>query len=170
VGTILAERGIDVVYGGGRVGLMGALADAALAAGGKVYGVIPEALKLREIAHDDVTELAVVPNMHVRKAQMAARSDAFLTLPGGVGTLEEFFEIFSWTTLGLIAKPLGILNINGYFNPLIALIDHAIGAGFMLPYHRDYLVVRDNPRQLIEDLLRFRPPRPGTKWIELQQT
>src|SRR5436190_14717702 len=135
-GRLLAAEGIALVYGGGRVGLMGVVADAALGAGGRVIGVIPQALATKEIAHDGLSELYVVPGMHERKALMATKSSAFLTLPGGIGTFEEFFEILSWAALGLHRKPIGVLNIDGFFDPLIALLDHGIAQRFI---HSDSL-------------------------------
>jgi uncharacterized protein (TIGR00730 family) len=170
VGRTLAKRKIDIVYGGGRVGLMGALADAAIEAGGKVFGIIPDSLMRSEIAHEAITELAVVPDMHTRKAQMHARSDAFLTLPGGIGTFEEIFEIFSWATLGIHKKPIGILNVDGYYNPLIQLLDHAIAEGFIRPQHRDFVVVSDRPDDVIDRLIDFVPPPTGIKWFDLEKT
>ena len=122
LGTILARRGLGLVYGGGRVGLMGVIADAVLNGGGRVVGVIPEALASKEVAHDGLTELHVVADMHQRKALLARRADAFLTLPGGIGTFEEFFETLSWAALALHHKPMGVLNVAGYFDPLLALL------------------------------------------------
>jgi hypothetical protein len=138
-GETLAGRGIAVVYGGGRVGLMGALADAALAAGGEVIGVIPRSLVERELAHDGVTELRVVGTLHERKAVMAELADAFIALPGVLGTLEELSEVTSWAQLGLHAKPIGLLDVAGYWRPLLAWLDHAVAAGFVSPAHRDLL-------------------------------
>lgn len=170
VGSALARAGFGLVYGGGRVGLMGAVADAALAAGGRVLGVIPEPLTLRELAHDGLSELIVVPGMHERKALMNARSDAFLALPGGVGTLEEFFEILTWAVLGLHAKPLGLLNVEGYYDPLLKLLDHAVAERFVRPEHRALVVDSDDPEGLARQIVRHVPPPPGPKWIELDQT
>src|SRR6186997_470126 len=142
VGEGLAERGIGVVYGGGRVGLMGALADAALAAGGEVIGVIPQGLVDRELAHPGLTELRVVETLHERKAEMADLSDAFIALPGGLGTLEELTEVLSWAQLELHAKPVGILDVGGYFAALDAFLDHALAEGFVAERHRR-LLLRD---------------------------
>lgn len=153
VGAELARRGVGLVYGGGRVGLMGAVADAALAAGGEVVGVIPEALMAREVAHFGLTELRVTPGMHERKALMNARSEAFLTLPGGIGTFEEFFEILSWAALGIHQKPIGLLNVEGYFDPLVALLEYGVSEGFASPRFLDPLLVSDNPESLIDNLL-----------------
>jgi uncharacterized protein (TIGR00730 family) len=136
VGRLLAERGIAVVYGGGRVGLMGMVADAAMAAGGEVIGVIPESMMAREVGHTGLTRLHVVPTMHERKALMYDLSDAFLALPGGYGTLDELCETLTWSQLGLHGKPCGLLNVEGYFDPLIAFFDLATREGFVRPSHR----------------------------------
>ena len=144
VGRGLAERGIGVVYGGGRVGLMGAVADAALEAGGEVVGVIPRRLVDRELAHRGLTELVVVDTLHDRKAEMAARSDAFIALPGGLGTLEELAEVTSWAQLQLHAKPIGLLGARDYWDPLLAWVDHAVGEGFIAPAHRALLLEADD--------------------------
>jgi hypothetical protein len=157
VGRLLARRGLGIVYGGGRVGLMGALADAALAAGGQVIGVIPEALAAREVAHRGVSSLHVVGSMHERKALMAAHSDAFLALPGGFGTLEELFEVVTWRQLGFHAKPCGLLNVAGYFDRLIAFLDEAVAAGFVNRPDRAVLIDGDDPEALLERLLELMP-------------
>jgi uncharacterized protein (TIGR00730 family) len=170
VGEALARDGLGLVYGGGRVGLMGVVADAALAAGGRVVGVIPDPLATREIAHDGLTELHVVAGMHERKALMAVKSAAFLALPGGVGTFEELFEIVTWAVLGLHNKPIGLLNVEGYYNPLLAMLDHAVAERFVRPEHLAMLVVSDRPEALTADLLRHAPPSPGPTWIDLDQT
>jgi uncharacterized protein (TIGR00730 family) len=169
VGTALARAGLGLVYGGGRVGLMGTVADAALAAGGRVVGVIPEPLARKEVAHDGLTELIVVPGMHERKALMALRASAFLTLPGGVGTFEEFFEILTWAVLGLHRKPIGLLNVAGYYDPLLALIDHAVVERFVRPEHQALLQVSDDPDALATGLLDRIPPALGPSWIDLDQ-
>ncbi len=135
----LAERGIGIVYGGARVGLMGALADAALAAGGEVIGVIPRALIEREIGHTGLTELRIVESMHERKALMAELADGFVALPGGVGTLEELFEVWTWAQLGLHAKPCALLDTDGFYAPLVAFLDHQVDAGFVRAAHRAML-------------------------------
>jgi uncharacterized protein (TIGR00730 family) len=152
LGRVLADRRLGLVYGGGRVGLMGLVADAALAGGGRVVGVIPEALATKEVAHDGLAELHVVAGMHERKALMAHRSDAFLTLPGGIGTFEEFFETLSWAALGLHHKPMGLLNVAGYFDPLLALLDHAVAERFLRREFLDLLVVSADPAAIIEEL------------------
>jgi uncharacterized protein (TIGR00730 family) len=163
-GRTLAEREIALVYGGGSVGLMGIAADAALAAGGTVVGVIPQFLLDREVGHGGVTELVVVASMHERKSTMAARADAFVALPGGVGTLEELFETWTWTLLGLHAKPCGLLNVAGYFDPLLAFLDRMVAEGFVAAEHRALLQVSDDPAKLL-DLLATVPPAP-VKWVE----
>jgi uncharacterized protein (TIGR00730 family) len=170
LGKALAEGGLGLVYGGGRVGLMGVVADAALAAGGRVVGVIPDPLATKELAHDGLTELHVVPGMHERKALMAAKSDGFLALPGGVGTFEELFEVITWSVLGLHRKPVGLLNVEGYFDPLLAMLDHAVSERFVRPEHLAPLVVSRSPEAIASDLLRHTPPSPGRKWIDLDQT
>jgi uncharacterized protein (TIGR00730 family) len=153
VGRALARRGLGLVYGGGRVGLMGVVAGAVLERGGRVIGVIPEALATREVAHDGLTELHVVADMHERKALMARRAEAFLTLPGGIGTFEEFFETLSWAGLKLHHKPMGLLNVAGYFDPLLTLLDHAVTAGFVRREFLDLLMVSPDPEAIIEDLI-----------------
>jgi uncharacterized protein (TIGR00730 family) len=170
VGVALARNGLGLVYGGGRIGLMGVVADAVLAAGGRAVGVIPEPLATRELAHDGLTELHVVPGMHERKALMAARSAGFIALPGGVGTLEELFEILTWAVLGLHQKPVGLLNVEGYFDPLLAMLDHAVAEQFVRPQHLALLVVSDQPETLTTDLLGHTLPAPVHKWIDLDQT
>jgi uncharacterized protein (TIGR00730 family) len=170
VGRCLAETDTDLVYGGGSVGLMGAVADAALHAGGKVVGIIPEALDRREIAHRGATELIVVPGMHERKALMAARSDSFLALPGGIGTFEEFFEVLSWAVLGLHAKPIGILNVSGYFDPLLKLLDHSVELGFVRAGNLELIRVGTNPEEIVYELLDSPAIRPaGPKWLNPEQ-
>jgi hypothetical protein len=158
VGASLAQRGIELVYGGSAVGLMGAVADGALAAGGRVTGVIPAALVDRELAHKGVTELRVVTTLHERKAAMAELSDAFLALPGGLGTLEELAEVLSWAQLDLHAKPVGALDVAGFFGPLVAYLDHAEREGFIAPGHRDLLLVDDDLDRLLERFATWRPP------------
>jgi uncharacterized protein (TIGR00730 family) len=161
---LLTQNGITIVYGGGSVGLMGILADAALACGGSVIGVIPEHLTAREIAHDRLTELHVVGSMHERKALMMQLSDAFIALPGGLGTLEELFEILTWGQLGLHAKPCGLLNVRGYYDPLVALLDRAVDQRFLRPEHRGMLLVENDVGRLLERLRHFEAPR-VRKWL-----
>jgi uncharacterized protein (TIGR00730 family) len=160
-GKALARQGLGLVYGGGRVGLMGVVADAALAEGGRVVGVIPGPLATRELAHTGLTELHVVAGMHERKAMMARLSAAFLTLPGGIGTFEEFFEILTWAALGLHSKPIGILNVDGYFDPLLATLDQGMSEVFIRPEHVALLRIFDRPETIATDLLpHFPPPLP----------
>ncbi|HWE38100.1 MAG TPA: TIGR00730 family Rossman fold protein [Isosphaeraceae bacterium] len=170
VGRALARDGLGLVYGGGSVGLMGTVADAALAEGGRVVGVIPKALAVKEIAHDGLTELHVVADMHARKALMAARSAAFLTLPGGVGTFEEFFEILSWAILGLHRKPIGLLQVEGYFDPLLALFEHAVLERFIRPENLDLLVVSEDPEELVSRLVSMATPPAPSHWIDADET
>jgi len=148
-----AGRGIRIVYGGASVGLMGAIADAALRAGGDVVGVIPRTLVDREIAHRGVTALHVVDTMHERKAMMAELSDAFVALPGGLGTLEELFEVWTWGMLGLHAKPYALLDVDGYYAPLIRFLDHARDTGFVRPAQRAMLTVDNDPTRLLDTLV-----------------
>lgn len=169
VGRTLAERGIGVVYGGGSVGLMGAVADAALAAGGEVIGVIPRALELRELAHRRLTELVVVGSMHERKARMAELSDAFVALPGGMGTLEELSEVLTWGQLGLHERPCGLLDVGGYYRPLIAFFDAAVEEGFLRPEHRGMVHVEGDVARLLERFEAYRAPR-LEKWIDRESS
>ena len=152
LGRVLAERGVGLVYGGGRVGLMGVVADAVLAGGGEVVGVMPEALVAREIAHPGLTALRVVGSMHERKAVMAAESDAFVALPGGIGTLEELFEVWTWAQLGIHAKPCGVLDVGGYYAPLLAFLDRGVAEGFVRPAQRAALLVDDEPGRMVDRL------------------
>ena len=156
-----------MVYGAGAVGLMGVVADAALAAGGSVVGIIPRALDAREIAHRGLTELIVVETMHERKALMAERSDAFVALPGGVGTLEELIEALTWTQLGIHQKPVGLLDVSGYWAPLEALIDHAVEQHFVRPEHRSDLLSGTDPEDLLDALAAWRPERLD-KWQDAE--
>jgi uncharacterized protein (TIGR00730 family) len=158
MGEALARRRIGLVYGGGGVGLMGILADAALSAGGEVVGVIPEALMGREVAHRGLTDLRVVASMHDRKALMAELSDAFVALPGGFGTLEEFCEALTWAQLGIHRKPCGLLNVAGFFDPLLSFFDHAVRERFVSPDHRSLVVVEEDPERLLDALSRWEPP------------
>ena len=164
-GRELAARGYELVYGGGRVGLMGALADAVLASGGKVIGVIPKVLLAKEVAHGRLTELRVVASMHERKAMMAELADAFVALPGGLGTLEELCEILTWAQLGLHAKPCGLLNVCNYFDELLAFLDHAVSERFLKSDHRALVITADNQGHLLDRLASFRP-QPVEKWID----
>lgn len=164
VGRALAGRGWTLVYGGGRVGLMGTLADAALAAGGKVIGVIPAALVRREVAHQRVTGLEVVGSMHERKARMAELADGFLALPGGIGTLEEWFEAWTWSQLGIHPKPCGLLNVAGYYDPLLAFLDRMTGERFLSSGHRAMAIVDEEIERLLDRLAAYQPP-PVPRWI-----
>ncbi len=166
---LLAERGIGLVYGGGKVGLMGVLADTVLAAGGEVVGVMPQALVDREIGHHGLTELRVVGSMHERKALMADLSDAFVAVPGGIGTLEELIEVYTWSQLGIHEKACGLLNVRGYYDALAAFLDHAVDEGFLRPQHRAVLSVAADPGELLERLAAYEPPT-VRKWLELDQT
>ena len=162
---VLAGRGIGVVYGGARVGLMGVLADTALEAGGEVFGVMPQSLVDREIGHTGLTELHVVASMHERKALMAELSDGFVALPGGAGTLEELIEIYTWSQLGLHAKPMGVLNVNGYYDGLAALLDHAVQEGFLRPEHRAAMHAEPTAEALLERFDGWRPSGKA-KWLD----
>jgi uncharacterized protein (TIGR00730 family) len=157
LGRLLPSHGIELVYGGGNVGLMGALATACLETGGRVIGVIPQMLVDREAAHRGLTELKVVDSMHARKAMMADLSDAFLTLPGGFGTWEEFFEILTWTQLGIQRKPCALLNVNGYYDPLLQMADRAVAEGFVRDTDRALLLAESDPARLLERLTRPSP-------------
>ena len=157
LGRTLAEQGIRLVYGGGHVGLMGAVADAVIQHGGEAHGVITEALQAKEIAHEGLTSLKVVKTMHERKAAMADAADAFIMLPGGFGTFDEFFEVVTWTQLGIHAKPCGILDVAGFFAPLRALLDGAVTAGFVHPAHRDLVLVDEDPARLLDRLAAWTP-------------
>lgn len=155
VGTMLAERGITVVYGGGKVGLMGTVADAAMAAGGEVIGVIPEALVNAEVAHRGLTELHVVPDMHARKALFTTLSDGFITLPGGVGTMDELWEAISWAQLGYHQKPVGLLNVGGFYDQLIGFNRHMIETGFIRPPHANILIARATLSELVDAMAAY---------------
>jgi hypothetical protein len=170
LGELLASRGIDVVYGGGAVGLMGELADAALVAGGKVIGVIPDALVAMEVAHDRLTELHVVRSMHERKALMAELSDAFVALPGGLGTLEELFEVLTWAQLGLHPKPCGLVDVEGFYAPLLACLDHAVVEGFVRPENRALVLDDVDPVRLLSRLSRAHRAGAATGAMGLERT
>jgi uncharacterized protein (TIGR00730 family) len=169
LGRGLAERGLRLVYGGARVGMMGALADAAIGAGGEVTGVIPRQIVDLEVGHDGVADLRIVDSMHERKALMADLADAFVALPGGIGTLEELFEVFTWAHLGLHRKPLGLLDVAGYYAPLEAMLDHAVEQRFLRPGTRAMLVRDDSLDALLERFEAWEPPR-GAKWIDRDAT
>lgn len=149
LGRVLVERGYGLVYGGGNVGLMTVIADRVLELNGHVTGVIPDSLVSKEVAHQGLTELRVVQSMHERKALMAELSDGFIAMPGGIGTMEEFFEVLSWAQLGIHDKPCGLLNVAGYYDPLIQFLDHAVGEDFIKPKHRALLIVESEPVKLL---------------------
>ncbi|MFP4600697.1 MAG: TIGR00730 family Rossman fold protein [Persicimonas sp.] len=169
LGRTLAERGHRLVYGGASVGLMGVVADAALEAGGEAVGVIPGGLNDKERAHTGLTELHVVGSMHERKAMMEDLADAFISLPGGMGSLEEFAEIFTWAQLGLHKKPCGLMNVNGYFEPLVAYFDHTVDEGFLWPEHRRIILVGDSPEDLLDQFADYQPPQ-VKQWIDDDET
>ena len=158
LGALLAEEGIELVYGGASVGIMGELADAVQEGGGHVTGIIPQQLIQKEAAHRGIPDLIVVASMHQRNSQMADLSDGFITLPGGIGTLEGFFEILTWGQLGIHAKPCGILNIAGYFDSLTGFLDHAVAEGFLTEGHRETIMVETDPRALLERMRAYQPP------------
>lgn len=164
LGRRIAEEGLRLVYGGARVGCMGAVADGALEAGGTVIGVLPEALRARELAHPGLSELHIVGSMHERKSLMADLSDGFVALPGGAGTLEEIFEMWTWAQLGHHAKPCAFLNVNGFYGALVGFLDQLVTTGFVRPAHRDMLIVADEPESLIAACRRYAPPQVA-KWI-----
>jgi len=169
LGRHLAAKKIGVVYGGGKVGLMGALANAVLETGGDVIGVIPQALLQKELAHPGLSDLRVVASMHERKALMAELSDAFIALPGGYGTFEEFCEVLTWTQLGLHRKPCGILNVEGYYDRLLSLFDHAVAERFVHPVHRRVIISASDHEVLVENLLECELPAVD-KWIDRSET
>jgi uncharacterized protein (TIGR00730 family) len=169
LGAVLAAGGHSLVYGGASVGLMGAVADAVLAGGGKVLGVLPDFMSGKELAHPGLTELRCVGSMHERKAVMAANADAFVALPGGFGTLDEMFEILTWAQLGLHASPCALLNVDGYYDGLLTFLDHAAGERLLRPEHRAMLLVERDPELLLDRLAAY-TPAPVPKWIEPSQT
>jgi len=164
LGEILAERGLDLVYGGSDVGIMGIVANAVLEHGGEAIGVIPNRLAGKGVAHPQLTKLHVVNTMHERKALMAELSDAFIALPGGIGTIEEFFEAVTWSQLGFHCKPCGLLNVCGYYNHLIAFLDHMVAEYFLKPVHRETVLVHDSPDALLKQLIGYKVPQVD-KWI-----
>ena len=164
MGRLLADRGIELVYGAGNIGLMGVLADAVLQANGRVIGVIPESLLAKEVGHTGLTDLRIVNSMHERKAVMADLSDGFIALPGGFGTFEEFCEIVTWSQLGIHAKPCGLLNVQGYYDPLLELFDHAVSEGFLREENRRLVLDDWDPERLLGRMQRFHAPAID-KWI-----
>jgi uncharacterized protein (TIGR00730 family) len=169
LGRAIAGRGLTLVYGGGHVGLMGVVADAALGAGGRVVGVIPEALEAKELAHRSLTDLRVVGSMHERKALMSELADGFIALPGGIGTLEEWFEVWTWSQLGIQRKPCGLLNAAGYYDHLLAFLDHVTAERFLAPDHRAMVLVDDDATRLLDRLAGYRPPQ-TEKWLDRSET
>jgi uncharacterized protein (TIGR00730 family) len=166
-GRALVAADLELVYGGGKVGLMGVIADEVMARGGRAIGVIPELLVDKEVGHNGLSELHIVPDMHHRKKMMADLSDAFVALPGGAGTLEELFEVYTWAQLGYHHKPVAVLNVNGFYNPLIALLQHTIDEGFMRQTYFDLLQVDSDPVTLIGKLEHYRPTTKD-KWSEMR--
>lgn len=165
LGQAIAQRGLKLVYGGGAVGLMGIVANAAMAAGGEVIGIIPQSLLDAEVGHKGLTRLEVVDGMHARKARMAELSDAFIALPGGLGTLEELFEVWTWGQLGYHAKPLGLLDVNGFYEKLGGFLDHVVEEGFVRPQHRAMLQLAQQPDELLDAMDSFVAPV-VPKWVD----
>ena len=164
LGRLLAKREVELVYGGGNIGLMGVLADTVLAAGGRVIGVIPESLMAREVGHAGLTEMHIVKSMHERKSLMSDLSDGFIAMPGGFGTFEEFCEVVTWSQLGIQSKPCGLLNIAGYYDSLLSLFDHAVSQGFLRAENRRLVLDDREPEGLLEKMADFEPV-PADKWI-----
>jgi uncharacterized protein (TIGR00730 family) len=169
IGRALTRRGLGLVYGGGHIGLMGVVADSVLAEDGEVIGVIPKALLAKESAHQGLTELRVVGSMHERKALMAELADAFVALPGGYGTFEEFCEVLTWAQLGLHRKPCGILNVEGFYNSLLSLLDHAVAERFVRAEHRSLVLEEHDPERLLDRLVSYQPAKLD-KWIDPNET
>ena len=169
LGQLLAERGIELIYGGGNIGLMGIVADACLAAGGKVVGVIPRALLEWEVGHEGLTRLEVVDSMHTRKARMAELADGFIALPGGLGTFEELFEILTWAQLGFHNKPIGLLNVDGYYLPLVQMMERGVAEGFMKAENRGLLLAEDNLFALMRAMSVYHPPPVGYRLRDEKQ-
>jgi uncharacterized protein (TIGR00730 family) len=165
MGQSLAKRGISLVYGAGKTGLMGSLADGALAAGGTVIGVISESLNTPQLAHAGLTRLEVLPDIHQRKARMSALAEAFIALPGGFGTFDELFEALTWAQIGLHRKPVGLLNTRHYFDPLLALVEHAKAENFIYPEHTRLLCHTSEPDALLDALASFQPPEGLERWV-----
>jgi uncharacterized protein (TIGR00730 family) len=165
LGTLLAREKIELVYGGGMVGLMGIVADAVLKHGGHVIGVIPEKLVIKEVVHEKLPDLRVVKTMHERKALMAELADGFIALPGGYGTFEEFFEVLAWSQLGWHPKPFGLLNVAGFYRPLLEFLDHTCDEGFIRPQHRELVLAESDAEKLLRRLQAHRPPA-ESKWVK----
>jgi hypothetical protein len=168
MGVEIARRGLMLVYGGGAVGLMGIVANAALEAGGTVHGIIPRALREKEIGHNGLTELEVVDTMHTRKARMAELSDGFIAMPGGIGTFEELFEIWTWAQLGIHTKPLAFLNIAGFYDPLATFLDNTVEAGFLKQNHRAMAITDTEPATLLDRMEQY-VPSAAHKWVEKEE-
>ena len=169
LGRAMADRGIGLVFGGGKVGLMGTIADEVLAAGGEVIGIIPHGLRVREVAHERLTELRVVHSMHERKAMMAELSDGFVSMPGGMGTLEETCEVLTWAQLGIHDKPCGLLNVDGFYDTLLAFMDHTVAEGFLRPVYRALVIEARVPEEILDRMARFVPPDIPS-WITPDET
>lgn len=169
VGKFLAHNNIELVFGGGRVGLMGKIADTVMENGGKVIGIIPQALSEREVAHQGLTELHIVGSMHERKAMMADLADGFIALPGGVGTFEEFCEIVTWAQLGIHNKPCALMNVGGFYDSFIAMFDHSMNQGFIRPQHRALVLVESEIDKLYKAMLEYRPPI-VEKWLDKESS
>jgi uncharacterized protein (TIGR00730 family) len=166
MGQVIAQRGLELWYGAGSSGLMGAVANGALQGGGQVVGVIPEMFHTPQLCHMGLTRLEVTATMHLRKARLAEQADAFVALPGGYGTFEEIFEILTWAQIGLHSKPIGLLNLAGYFGPLIRLVEHAVQEGFMYPEHLALFNVSPEPEELLDKLSAYRPPEGLDRWVK----
>ena len=165
LGNLLATRGIRLVFGGGKTGLMGAVADGALAAGGEVIGVINEGLNTPNLAHNNLTRMEVLPDIQARKARMSALADGFIALPGGLGTFDELFETLTWAQIGLHTKPVGLLNTNNYFQPLLRMVEHAIAEHFVYPEHRQLLIDAGDASYLLKRMAAYRPPEQLQRWV-----
>ncbi len=166
LGCLLARQGKTLVFGGGKTGLMGAVADGALSLGGEVIGVINESLNTPRLAHANLTRMEVLPDIQARKARMSELADAFIALPGGFGTFDELFETLTWSQIGLHRKPVGLLNIRHYFNPLLQMVDYAIHEGFIYPEHRSLLTSAEDPQELLRLLAAWAPPGDLQRWVE----
>jgi len=169
VGLFLAENGVELVFGGGRVGLMGKIADTVMENGGSVIGIIPKSLSDKEVAHQGLTELHIVDSMHTRKAMMEDLSDGFIALPGGFGTFEELCEIITWAQLGFHEKPCGFLNVNGYYDPLVELFDKATDQQFVRPKHRELVIIESDIKSMFQKMQDYKPPE-LEKWLEKEDT
>ncbi|BFH60025.1 TIGR00730 family Rossman fold protein [Paenibacillus azoreducens] len=167
LGEVLAARGIDLVYGGASVGLMGRVANQVMSRGGKAIGVMPTGLFRGEVAHTRLSEFHEVASMHERKKMMADLSDAFISMPGGLGTYDELFEAACWSQIGVHNKPIGLLNVRGFYNPLMAMLEHTVKEGFMREENLELLIVESDPEILVERLLHYVPVQQGQKWVEL---